>query len=216
MAKEDRRGHRSKRNRRSGHRVLRLGHYMVITNAKKTEPQYFERFRNSIPESYRDQIAIKVLSEDTKNLLNKAIELIGKDPQFAQAWIILDRDQEVNFDKLICDAKRRGIQVGWSNPCFEIWLFAYLGEMPNIPDSGICCREFQRIFQQKVGHRYEKADPSIYDKLKEKGNEEGAIRLAKRKISQHKRNGKSKPSNMCPGTTVHLLISEIRNKTPNI
>lgn len=216
MAEEDRRGHRKKRDSRSGQRVPRLGHYMVITNARKTEPEYFKKFRDSIPEIYRDKIVIKVLPVDTKELLNKAVEFIGMNPQFAEAWIVLDRDQEVNFDKLIRDAKKLGIQVGWSNPCFEIWLFAYWGEMPSLHDSVTCCREFRKKFHQKVGHQYEKADPSIYNKLMEKGDEQEAILVAKRKISEHKRNGNNKPSTMCPGTTVHLLISEIREKTPTI
>lgn len=35
-------------------------------------------------------------------------------------WIVFDRDQVQGFDEIIAKAEREGIQVGWSNPCFEI------------------------------------------------------------------------------------------------
>ena len=56
------------------------------------------------------------------------------------------------FDEIIKEAEDKGIQVGWSNPCFEIW------------------------------------------------------------IEQCKREDKTKPSEMCPCTTVHELVGEIKGK----
>ena len=44
------------------------------------------------------------------------------------------------------------------------------------------------------------------------GDEEKAIQLAQQKLEQCKREGKTKPSEMCPCTTVYKLVGEIRGK----
>ena len=44
------------------------------------------------------------------------------------------------------------------------------------------------------------------------GDEEKAIQIAQKKLEQCEREGKTKPSEMCPATTVHKLVGEIRGK----
>ena len=60
--------------------------------------------------------------------------------------------------------------------------------------------------------KYMKSDPAIYEKLNRFGDERGAIHLATQKMNEHRTNGKEKPSDMCSGTTVHLLVDEIKSK----
>lgn len=50
----------------------------------------------------------------------------------------------------------------------------------------------------------------MYGKISNAGNEEKAIRIAQQKLEQCEREGKKKPSEMCPGTTVHRLVGEIK------
>jgi hypothetical protein len=52
----------------------------------------------------------------------------------------------------------------------------------------------------------------MYGKLCKNGNEEKAIKIAAQKLEQCIREGKTKPSEMCPCTTVHELVGEIQNK----
>lgn len=52
----------------------------------------------------------------------------------------------------------------------------------------------------------------MYEKLCMAGNEEKAIRIAQQKLEQCIRDGKMKPSEMCPCTTVFKLVGEIREK----
>ncbi len=63
-----------------------------------------------------------------------------------------------------------------------------------------------------VKQKYAKADPDLYKKLIRFGDEKTAIHLARQKYEEHRRNGKNKPSEMCPCTTVHLLVEEIKSK----
>ena len=44
----------------------------------------------------------------------------ANDLEYRIPWIVFDRDQVQGFDEIIAKAEREGIQVGWSNPCFEI------------------------------------------------------------------------------------------------
>ncbi len=140
------------------------------------------------------------------------LELTAYEAQYRIPWIVFDRDQVIGFDEIISEAEKKGIQVGWSNPCFEIWMYAYFGAMPAIQDSWTCCSEFGRVYESKTGQKYSKADEKMYGKISNAGNEEKAIQIAQQKLEQCEREGKKKPSEMCPGTTVHKLVAEIRGK----
>ena len=106
--------------------------------------------------------------------------------------------------------------MGWSNPCFEIWMYAYFGAMPAIRDSWTCCSDFGRVYETKTGQKYSKADEQMYGKLCKSGDEEKAIQIAQQKLEQCKREGKTKLSEMYPCTTVHELIGEIKRKNHSI
>lgn len=119
---------------------------------------------------------------------------------------MFDRDQVIGFDEIISEAEKKGIQVGWSNPCFEIWMYANFGVMPAIQNSRTCCSEFGRVYESKTVQKYSKADEKMYEKICRVGNEEKAIRIAQQKLEQCEREGKKNSSEMCPATTVHRLV----------
>lgn len=75
-----------------------------------------------------------------------------------------------------------------------------------------CCGGFSTTFERVSGQKYEKADSAIYEKLNRFGNEKHAIEIARQKYTEHLRNGKNKPSEMSPGTTMHFLVGEIKEK----
>ena len=52
----------------------------------------------------------------------------------------------------------------------------------------------------------------MYGKLCMAGDEEKAIQIAQQKLEQCEREGKKNPSEMCPSTTVHRLVGEIKGK----
>ncbi len=52
----------------------------------------------------------------------------------------------------------------------------------------------------------------MYEKISRVGNEEKAIQIARQKLEQCEREGKKKPSEMCPATTVHRLVGEVKRK----
>lgn len=212
MAKNDRTGGRKTREQKRQFRVPDLGYYLIVTDTEATERCYFNGLHSTLPKDIRDRLVIRVMETKTRSMIDKCLEIAAYDVQYRIPWIVFDRDQVPDFDKIIADAINKGIQVGWSNPCFEIWMHAYFGSMPSIHDSQTCCSEFGRVYKMQTGQKYYKADEQMYEKICKVGNEENAIKIAEQKLTQCIREGKTNPSDMCPCTTVHELIGEIKSK----
>lgn len=212
MAKHERNGERKSREQITGHRVPRLGYYLIVTDTKETEQNYVLGLRDSIPKEMQDKLVVKVQKTKTKTLIEEAMEFISLHPQYGEPWIVFDRDQIQNFDEIIEEAERKGISVGWTNPCIEEWFSAYFGTMPAYSDSVSCCSGFGDTYKKVTGQKYEKNDKAIYGKLNRFGNQERAIKIAADKYKERKANCNGKPSEMCPCTTVHVLVNEIVTK----
>ena len=148
----------------------------------------------------------------TDELVTACKEQAAMEPQYGEPWIVFDRDRVIHFDQIIENAKQEGVNVGWSNPCIEIWFDAYFGRMHGYQDSVTCCREFANTFEKKTGQEYKKSSNQIYTMLNRYGNEPEAIKIAGSRYAQYLRDGVDKPSGMCPCTTVHRLVDEIKDK----
>lgn len=209
---DSRAGKRRDRNKRVGIRVPELGYYLIVTDTEETEKNYFEGLRDSIPTDLKDRLVIRVEKARTVELVRKALEMTGQESQYRIPWIVFDRDQVKDFDGIIQTAEKSGVGAGWSNPCFEIWLYAYLGEMPVIMESYTCCDRFAEKFEKVTGQKYSKNDRDIYRKLVQFGDEKKAIQMAERCYKRCVEDGKRKPSEMCPASNVYHLVGEILDK----
>lgn len=212
MGFEIRNGKRKLRSERTNIRKPVLGYYLIVTDTEGTERVYFNGLRDSVKAVVGDKIVIKVSETKNRNMIKEALEFSSELPQYAEPWIVFDKDKIKNFDKIIEKAENSKVKVAWSNPCIEIWFNAYFGKMPNYQNSVTCCSEFGKEYKKNVGQEYHKADDRLYNKLVENGDEENAIEVAEMKLKQHLLNGNSKPSEMISATTVHRLINEIKNK----
>ena len=213
MSNGSRNGQRKSRMSRTNRRKPELGYYLIVTDTEGTERVYFNGLRDFIKPLIGDKLIIKVLETKNRNLIKEARDFLSELPQYAEPWIVFDRDKVKNFDSIIENAINSNIGVAWSNPCIEIWFNAYFGKMPNYQNSTICCREFANEFQKQFDQEYDKTDERLYLKLLSKGNEEEAIQIAESKLKEHTNNGKINPSEMVPATTIHQLIGEIKRKS---
>lgn len=109
-------------------------------------------------------------------------------------------------------ALRNDVHAGWSNPCFEIWMYAYFGEMPAIKESYKCCDKFADKYEKITGQKYTKSDKEIYSKLVRYGDAAKAVEIAERCLKECMDDGKRKPSEMRPACMVHQLVEEIESK----
>ena len=211
MARAERNGKRKGREHFRT-RVPDLGYYIIVTDTEATEKNYLHGLRESLPKDVRERLIIKVNSARTARLVEKCQELTALEPQYAEPWIVFDRDLVTNFDAIIAKAERNGIHVAWSNPCIEIWFDAYFGAMHNYENSRACCQGFFKTWKKETGDKYAKSDPKIYEKLNRYGNEEKAIAIAEQIMQTYADSVVTKPSKMCPATTMQRLIGKIRQK----
>ncbi len=90
MGDKERRGARKDRNKNFSTRVPILGYYLIITDTKETEKNYFEGLHKAIPENLKNKLVIKVEKARTIDLVQKCKELVSKEPQYRIPWIVLD------------------------------------------------------------------------------------------------------------------------------
>lgn len=216
MARNERTGNRKTREQRNKVRVPELGYYLIVTDTEATERCYFNGLHDSLPYEIQDKLVIRVVETKTRNILEKCMELTAYEAQYRMPWIVFDRDQVKDFDAIIREAREKEIGVAWSNPCFEIWIYAYFGSMPALCESWTCCSEFGKVYESRTGQKYSKADSNIYRRICKYGDEEKAVIIARQKLEQCERDGKVKPSEMWPCTTVYELVREIKRKINNV
>ena len=103
MSKADRNGERKRRDIR---RNPKLGYYIIITDTKETEKNYFEGLKKSFSIELQKHIVIQVKKASTKDLVKTCLEEVSEDPQYRQPWIIFDRDQVSDFDELLATVEQ--------------------------------------------------------------------------------------------------------------
>ena len=192
--------------------LLKSGAYLIVTDAEKTEKNYFEGIKASIPDNLKNDLQIKIYSNKAlSKIIDFAAEQRNKDERFRDIWLVFDRDEVKNFDELIGEAKEAKMNVGWSNPCFEIWLMSYFQIPKNIDVSQKCCETFEKIFKENISKKYKKSEVKIYNILCENGDEDKAIQRAREKYHQIRKEY-SQPSKMIGCTTVYKLVEELKKK----
>ena len=199
---------KSRKQRKTQH--YRLKYYLIITDTEKTEENYFNGLKDSLPKDIKNKISIKVAKAKTpQGLINEAGNIVSLNTQISDVWLVFDRDEVKDFNKIVERAQKKKYKVGWSNPCIEIWFYAYFGEMPKKQDSVQCVRDFALKYKQYINQEYSKSDSDLYSKLIKFGNEENAIKIAKERLIESQKL-KCKPSEMFGTTKVFELVEEIR------
>ena len=214
MANEKRRpGKRGDRNARVGIRIPKLGYYLIVTDTVGTEQNYFNGLRDSIRPDIRKNLVIRVeKSKTTEQLIHRTKELSMGMAQYCRPWIVFDRVEVPRFDEMIRKAENEGIQVGWSNPCFEIWFHAYLGSMPPFMNSQECWKAFSAKLEKQLKYKYGKNDRQIFQKLEVMGNVHTAIKIARKKYEREIEELMKSPSEAQSVTAVYKLVEEILSK----
>lgn len=210
MGDNQRTGKREKRYQKKSSLSYRQNYYLIVTDTEKTERNYVEGLKDSLPEDSRSKIVIKYMNERTNSMVDRCLEAQRMDPQYRDAWIIFDRDEVSNFDQIILSAKEKRIKAAWSNPCIEIWFLAHFGIMPVTTGSVQCCGKFEDVYLKSTGRKYLKSDFNIYKLLNQYGDEIKAIHLAESRYKYFINDFGLIPSKMNPSSTLYLLVKELK------
>jgi RloB-like protein len=132
---------------------------LVWCGAIRTEPDYFNglrrRFRNS-------GVTIKVRSVGAApDVLVRAAASYrdSKGPgAFDQVWCVVDTD-EFDIDAAVTEARRNGVRLAISNPCFELWLLLHHADCRSFCAG--CAEVVRRL--RKYLPNYDKAQVAFSD-----------------------------------------------------
>ncbi|SNR93808.1 RloB-like protein [Streptosporangium subroseum] len=135
----------------------------VFTEGKVTEPKYIETIKALVHVPANVRIANERASDSNRtpaDLLSLAIKLLEEkkqedskanlpQPMRTQVWCIFDHDgrEQNELNSLLTRAKRHGVEVAFSNPCFEIWRLLHLKSASGT-FGGVCGQVEQRLPQE--------------------------------------------------------------------
>ncbi len=194
-----RRGVPAAQRKRSVLQIDLIQRFLLVCEGTQTEPNYFRRFR--VPTNV---VEIKGLAYDPLRLVQEAIELQQTTkPKYDQVWCVFDRDSVTlqRFNEALDLARRKKIQVAYTNEAFELWFLLHY----DLYTTGISRSEYSTKLKDKLGHPYEKNSTELYNELQQ--FQDKAIQHAEHLLSLY---NISDPAKDNPSTTVHLLVKELR------
>ena len=184
---------------------------MILTDGKETDYNYFNGIKEILSEKNTKRIQLKILRDiKTQDLISTAKEERNNEPNYYEVWLVLDCDQRASdLDRIVSEASKADIHVGWSNPCIEIFFACYFGSVPSWSSSKECISKFKALFLRKTKMEYKKNDRNIYPKLRQYGNEKTALKFASQRTEESRKNSVTpkKVSSLFPGTHLFVLVN---------
>lgn len=201
-------GRRSKRkeNVLNEHKIIRI---FCEGQNNVTEILYFSNFKK-----YASMVSIEPVKSgytDAKHIVTEAIARVNNDAKIDlqngdSVWCVFDRNR--NDDKSLQEAfntaQENGIQICFSNPCFEFWfLIHYINYTTTLNDCEFTIQKLKNYIQD-------------YNKSKDcfreiSSNLTDAIKRAKKLENFHDKEGVKKiREDSNPSTQVYKLVEEIK------
>ncbi|MCG8318865.1 MAG: RloB family protein [Cytophagales bacterium] len=198
--------------------------YLIVCEGKKTEPNYFESLKKSLPKGVLEltNIDIDGTGKNTLSIIEEAKILRKKYKEkylrkIDNVWAIFDKDSfpSKNFNNAINKGEnsRPKIHCAWTNEAFELWYLLHF----NYYNTGIPREQYQKLIEKEINKaakttdfKYEKNAAEMFSLLKKFGNQGNAINNAKKLEERY--HDKSY-ANHNPCTMVHKLIDELNDLT---
>ena len=178
---------------------------LIVTEGKKTEPNYFKRFRqkHKLP-----SVTVKIIGiggapitvvEDAISIKN------GKRSGYDEVWCVIDVEA-YGSNPSLTDALRLAqtskIKVALSNPCFEYWYLLHFESASRPLYTG---KDAERALRVHIPD-YDKSNSKIFDKLYP--HTKKAIKRSKRVERGHERSGAVRLDRN-PSTEVYKLVESL-------
>jgi hypothetical protein len=102
----------------------------VVCEGKLTEPEYLRKLARHCGALITIELVVEEAAGVPMSVVDKAIQILRQRrrekidslSKHDQIWAVFDKDQHPRVDEAINKAETAGIMVGYSNPCFELWL----------------------------------------------------------------------------------------------
>ena len=196
--------------------------FIVACEGEKTEPNYllsaFEYLKKNYKIAQGSFIVVGHRHSDPCGVLNDLITSPDYLEIFDEKWIVIDRDEillgkkgvgghtKTNFCKALTQAAKLGVNVAWSNPCFELWLFLHFNYLDTavtrkeIQKKVLACMKKDGLLNKNNNIRSMKSIKNLFELLL--SQQEKALHNAHQLMD----NNVKKPENCNPGTSFHILI----------
>ena len=199
--------------------------YYIFCEGEKTEPNYFEGFKNAIETNsiYENRVIIYIdgTGYETKRVLADA-EKYAKENNIknAEIWCVYDKDDFPTKDFNAVSERAKTLsrndeslsyRVAWSNQCIEYWFILHFDYYDSDNDRKYYRKYLHDKFMKLGFKRYGKNNPNIFQILCDYGDPKLAIRHAKRRLDYCIRKTDSESA---PATKVHLLVEELAKYLP--
>jgi RloB-like protein len=97
---------------------------LVVCGAKCTEPQYFRSLRDSLRSRAVDIVLAHHPKAPFQVVEYASVYAKRSNRDFDEIWCVVDVD-EFDLEPTVQLARRSGVQLAVSNPCFELWLLLH-------------------------------------------------------------------------------------------
>ena len=210
-----------KKRRRQEYLEMRRYRYYIFCEGQQTEPLYFAGFKKLIEENpiYKDMVLIEIepCQAETMRVIGMAEEYVRRNHiTKGQIWCVYDKDSfpperfngvAERAESLNKDNPEIQYHVAWSNECIEYWFMLHFAYYTSNNHRTEYIDFLSRKFKESGVGQYEKNREDTFEILRKYGNEDLAIRYAKRII---KANAGKTPTQIAPGTKVYELVEELR------
>jgi hypothetical protein len=178
---------------------------LIVCEDSKSSRYYFESFPI---DKQRIEISVLGTGMNTDSLVEEAVrkmEQAAKSNQpYSDVWCVFDRDSFPlgNYTRAFQLANNHKIKIAWTNEAFELWYLLHYGYL----DVGISRADYKKKLQDK-GLDYDKADKTIYEKVKP--YQERAVKSAAKLERYWNDRGEIRPERENPSTNVHKLVEDL-------
>lgn len=177
---------------------------LIVCEGEKTEPNYFKALRE---DKKLKTTEVKVIGEECGSHPRDVVDFAVKEKRrqerkgipYNQVWCVFDRDEHSKIHEAFDRAKAHGIEIAFSNPCFELW---FLLHFINYSSAHIERDEVDRQLRNSHIPGYE-VSMQVYDLLIEL--QQNAIRNAERLRIHHESVNPGEYPN--PYTSVDRLVA---------
>lgn len=189
--------------------------FLIICEGENTEPWYFKSFPLG-----NAQVEFYGLGRSKTALVEYVLEILRADEDSTEkeAWVVFDMDktpgelaqQKEDFNHAIQLAQKHGLNVAYSNDCFELWFVLHYRYL----DMALARGQYYQQLSDLWGCNYEKEGKSagfcqrIYARLEqdERASQIQAVRFAEKLYSQRESLAFAEQN---PCTTVYLIVVEL-------
>jgi hypothetical protein len=170
----------------------------ILCEGKETEPNYFKAIRAKKQRcNFKIEIPKNVNGTNPKKLLQYGKELKKDDPNDI-VWCVFDHDERPYLNEIIQKMKNAGLEVAFSNPCFELWFLLHY----TYSSSNLTSEQAKNELKKKYINDYDKSMSGIYSILEP--HQHAAMFAAEQLRKYHSDNNNDEMSN--PSTNVDKLV----------